>query len=367
MDDRLLSPDDAAERLGVAPKTIRAWLRTGKVRGIRAGRLWRLRPEDLPGRRAETQPPPVDDQSGASTVDQSPAGSGPAAELREMRRREGLLADLARSTMFTIDLPAVMAKAVAYVVQVLDVEYAGVFEWQPADAAMLLRAGAHWEAERVGRATLDAREQSYGWQALLGRGPLVVEDWAEETRFAVPPLLAYHDIRSGVVEIVPGRSQPFGLLAAYSDRPRQFSLADLGFLHAVAGVLARAVDQRALADERDALIVREQAARHEAELAQQRLAFLAEAGALLATSSEYGATLARLARLTVGYLAAWCRIELVGEAAADYRLVVTHRDAARDATAQQILRRHGLDGGGAAPLYQDLSAGHALFAPEVQP
>src|SRR5262245_39729692 len=241
MDDRLLSPDDAAERLGVAPKTIRAWLRTGKVRGIRAGRLWRLRPEDLPGRRAETQPPPVDDQSGASTVDQSPAGSGPAAELREMRRREGLLADLARSSMFTIDLPAVMAKAVAYVVQVLDVEYAGVFEWQP-DVALLLRAGAHWEAEQVGRARLDVGADSYGWHALQWRGPLVVEDWDGQSRFAIPDLLVDHRIVSGVAEVVPGRSQPFGLLTAYSVSRRSYSLADLGFLHAVAGVLARAVD-----------------------------------------------------------------------------------------------------------------------------
>ena len=260
-----------------------------------------------------------------------------------MRRREGLLADLARSTMFTIDLPAVMAKAVAYVVQVLDVEYAGVFEWQPDAAALLLRAGAHWEAERVGRATLDAREDSYGWQALQGRGPLVVEDWADESRFPVPGLLADHDILSGVAEVVPGRSQPFGLLTAYSASRRAFSLADLGFLHAVAGVLARAVDQRRVADERDALVERELAARREAEAAQRRLTFLAEAGALLAV-------LARLRRHPGPAGPAGRRLpgRLVPDrgrrrGAADHRLVVAHRDAARDAAAQEILRRHGLD------------------------
>jgi excisionase family DNA binding protein len=364
MDERLLSPDDAAERLGVAPKTVRAWLRTGKVRGVRAGRLWRLRPEDLPGRRPDAFGQPVE-------ADEAEApgrpGSGRAADVREMRRREGLLADLGRSTMFTIDLPAVMAKAVAYVVQVLDVEYAGVFEWQPDAAALLLRTGAHWEAERVGRATLEAGEASYGWQALQGRGPLVVEDWAREPRFAVPDLLADHDVLSGVAELVPGRSQPVGLLTAYSVSARTFSLADLGFLHAVAGLLARAVDQRQVADEREALAARERLARREAEDAQQRLAFLAEAGRLLASSPDYGLTLTRLARLAVGRLADWCLIEVVGEDAADHRLVVAHRDASRDAAAQEILRRHGLDTGAAPPLHQDLSAGHALYAPEVPP
>jgi excisionase family DNA binding protein len=368
MDDRLLSPDAAAERLGVAPKTVRAWLRTGKVRGVRAGRLWRLRPEDLPGRRPDAFVQPVDeDEAEPLTAQGGAARSGRAAEVREMRRREGLLADLGRSTMFTIDLPAVMAKAVAYVVQVLDVEYAGVFEWQPDVAALMLRTGAHWEAERVGRATLDAGEDSYGGQALQGRGPLVVEDWAAEPRFAVPALLADHDIQSGVAEVVPGRGRPFGLLTAYSATRRTFSLADLGFLHAVAGVLARAVDQRRVADERDLLQIRERAARREAEDAQGRLAFLAEAGALLASSPDYGATLTRLARLAVGRLADWCLIEVVGEDAADHRLVVAHRDAGRDAAAQEILRRHGLDAGGATPLHQDLTAGHALYAPEVLP
>jgi excisionase family DNA binding protein len=368
MDERLLSPDAAAERLGVAPKTVRAWLRTGKVRGVRAGRLWRLRPEDLPGRRIDRRAQPIGDGAAEPTaIEPAASASGRAAKLREMRHREGLLADLAGSTMFTIDLPAVMAKAVAYVVQVLDVEYAGVFEWQPDAATLLLRTGAHWEAERVGRATLNAGRDSYGWQALQGRGPLVVEDWAAESRFDMPDLLADHEILSGIVEVVPGRSEPFGLLAAYSASQRTFSLHDLGFLHAVAGVLARAVDLKRIVDERDALAAGELAARREAEAAQRRLAFLAEAGALLASSPDYGATLGRLARLAVGHLADWCLIEVVGEAAADHRLVVAHRDPVRETAAQEVLRRHGLDTGAGPPLHQDLSAGHALYAPEVQP
>ncbi|MGQ9533462.1 MAG: helix-turn-helix domain-containing protein [Desulfotomaculales bacterium] len=45
--DKLLTPKDAAERLAVSPKSIRAWLRQGKLRGVRAGRLWRIRERDL--------------------------------------------------------------------------------------------------------------------------------------------------------------------------------------------------------------------------------------------------------------------------------------------------------------------------------
>lgn len=45
--ERLLSPDEAAERLAVSPKSIRKWLRRGKLKGVKAGRLWRIREQDL--------------------------------------------------------------------------------------------------------------------------------------------------------------------------------------------------------------------------------------------------------------------------------------------------------------------------------
>lgn len=45
--ERLLKPEEVAELLAVTPKSIRQWLREGRLRGIRAGRLWRVRPEDL--------------------------------------------------------------------------------------------------------------------------------------------------------------------------------------------------------------------------------------------------------------------------------------------------------------------------------
>lgn len=42
---RLLSPEEVAERLTVTPRTVRDWLRAGKLRGTKAGRLWRVSEE----------------------------------------------------------------------------------------------------------------------------------------------------------------------------------------------------------------------------------------------------------------------------------------------------------------------------------
>ena len=44
---KLLKPEEAAERLAVSPKAVRAWLREGRLPGIRLGRLWRIAEDKL--------------------------------------------------------------------------------------------------------------------------------------------------------------------------------------------------------------------------------------------------------------------------------------------------------------------------------
>lgn len=43
--ERFLTPEEVADRLAVNPKTIRKWLADGKLKGVKAGRLWRISPE----------------------------------------------------------------------------------------------------------------------------------------------------------------------------------------------------------------------------------------------------------------------------------------------------------------------------------
>jgi excisionase family DNA binding protein len=47
MIERLITPKDAADRLAVSKNTILDWLRSGQLKGVKAGRLWRLRERDL--------------------------------------------------------------------------------------------------------------------------------------------------------------------------------------------------------------------------------------------------------------------------------------------------------------------------------
>ena len=45
---KLYSPEEAAELLGINPNTIRAWLRDGRLKGVKlGGRIWRISEESL--------------------------------------------------------------------------------------------------------------------------------------------------------------------------------------------------------------------------------------------------------------------------------------------------------------------------------
>lgn len=45
--ERLLSPEEVADRLAISPKTVRAYLRDGRIKAMKVGKLWRVRESDL--------------------------------------------------------------------------------------------------------------------------------------------------------------------------------------------------------------------------------------------------------------------------------------------------------------------------------
>lgn len=106
--------------------------------------------------------------------------------------------------------------------------------------------------------------------------------------------------------------------------------------HAVRNALriARAERERAQA------LQLERRARGDAESAQRRLAYLAEASAILSSSLEYSATLENVARLCVPNLADWCFVDLLEEDGSFMRMAVAHADPAQAELARRLRRRY---------------------------
>src|SRR5439155_1293643 len=114
--------------------------------------------------------------------------------------------------------------------------------------------------------------------------------------------------------------RPLGGLVFRFEDPRRFAENEVDFMVAMGR-------QAALALERARLYEAEQQARNQAELAQVRLAFLAEAGAILSRSLQMPDALDSLGRLAVTFLTDLCLIDVIGEDGSLRRMVAVHADA----------------------------------------
>jgi signal transduction histidine kinase/DNA-binding NarL/FixJ family response regulator len=98
----------------------------------------------------------------------------------------------------------------------------------------------------------------------------------------------------------------------------------------------RDVTERRLAEERERVLIRERAARAEAEAAERRVRFLAEASATLASSLDYPQTLRTFAGLTVPFLADWCFVDTVEGDGAARRVAVAHANPMNAELARRL-------------------------------
>jgi signal transduction histidine kinase len=116
-------------------------------------------------------------------------------------------------------------------------------------------------------------------------------------------------------------------------RGHRFDYDEQVFLLVVARLAAQALLRARLYDS-------ERAARAEAEAARQRATFLGEASAILASSLEWGATLASVAKLAVPAIADWCSVEVPETLSPGAPpIAVAHADPAKVARAVEWRRR----------------------------
>ena len=141
-------------------------------------------------------------------------------------------------------LATLLDHAMQVVADVLEVEFADVLELAEDERVFLLKAGVGFREGLVRNITVSADwADSQAGFTMLTKEPVILEDIAGEHRFDAGDLLREHEAASGVTVIVQGRGRPYGVVGAYSRRRRAFTPEDVGFLQAVANVLADAIDR----------------------------------------------------------------------------------------------------------------------------
>jgi PAS domain S-box-containing protein len=104
----------------------------------------------------------------------------------------------------------------------------------------------------------------------------------------------------------------------------------------------------------------------EEKQALMRRAYLADMTSALATSLDYRATLAGIARLAVPRLADWCRIDLVEEGTSvPNEIAMVHAEARKVDVVRDWIRGHPADADHALGITSVLRTGASAFYPEI--
>jgi GAF domain-containing protein len=93
--------------------------------------------------------------------------------------------------------------------------------------------------------------------------------------------------------------------------------------------------------------------------------FLAEASEVLASSLDYRATLASVARLAVPTLADWCAVDVLGEDGSLERLAVEHQDPEKIRLAHELEERYPADPDAPRGVHQVLRTGEPEMMSEI--
>ena len=179
------------------------------------------------------------------------------AELRSRMRQLEALAQLGERALAERDLEQLLADAVSTVAVTLSVDLVKILELLPGNTELLLRAGFGWNSACVGTVVASTVEGSYAHSTLSSSLPVVVADFAHETRFGVDPYLRGHACVSGVNVTIAGRDdRSYGILGVCTKTPRQFAAQETAFLAAVANLIAGAIARRQL-EARHELMIRD--------------------------------------------------------------------------------------------------------------
>ncbi len=156
--------------------------------------------------------------------------------------------------------------------------------------------------------------------------------------------------------IVEGRV--IGALGLSFAERRTFNADEQAMMRALAHHCAQALERARLYDA-------ERQARAAAEAAQRRIAFLDTASSTLADSLDHDVTLARVAELTVPYLADLCGVHLVEEHGALRLVALACSDPAQRAIGEELSRHYPFDVTGARGGPDVIRSGRAELVPVI--
>jgi PAS domain S-box-containing protein len=185
-----------------------------------------------------SMPLEVEPEGGAAP---RPAGGGEDA-LFSHAARQAVLAELGIMALGKKSFQAVLDEAVVRIRATLGVDTCTALELLPGGTTLVCRAGDGW-VDPITDVLIEAGVGSPAGYALLSSVPVVAEDFATETRFAIPKVFGKQQLRSGMSLIIHGRDRPYGVFSVQCRLPRKYTKEEVDYFQAAANVLALAAER----------------------------------------------------------------------------------------------------------------------------
>ena len=152
------------------------------------------------------------------------------------------MAELGQRALAGIELDVLVAEAAEAAARELGTEFASVLELTGDGLGLLVRAGYGLPEGVVGGVLSTRRDELPGY-ALDHEGPVIVDDFATETRFAPSPIQRDLGVVSALVVQIRASGRQFGGIGVHSRTAQHFSSDDSHFLLAIANVIGAAAER----------------------------------------------------------------------------------------------------------------------------
>ena len=161
------------------------------------------------------------------------------AELRRMALQQSAIAELGKLMMTSID-DATIERACELVIRGLGADYSCFAELSSDGTTIHRRGGGALWAEHLPQ-TMPVSEQTHVGLTVLRGEPIVVDDYATETRFRTASTAVASGVASGVVVPVASATRTYGVLSAHAKTKRRFGPIEVDYLLSLANIIGDAL------------------------------------------------------------------------------------------------------------------------------